>query len=152
MKSGSICIVATQCDLCTQDEVTEKMQIMKKKVQDWFQEELSFTTKIFKPTLVRKNTFSDKNIHYFQTSSLNMEGMEDIKDFLFSEAKSSISVLPKQWADVFKKLMKRLTRTLILLLSPGTKLYLERVRLSLEIYFLTLKNHCSVYSFSMTQE
>ena len=107
MKSGSICIVATQCDLCTQDEVTEKMQILKKKVQDWFQEELSFTTKIFKPTLVRKNTLSDKNIHYFQTSSLNMEGMEDTKEFLFTTAKSNLSVLPNRWAAVFKKMDER---------------------------------------------
>ena len=105
MKSGSICIVATQCDLCTQDEVTEKMQILKKKVQDWFQEELSFTTKIFKPTLV--NTWSDKNIHYFRTSSLNMEGMEDTKEFLFTTAKSNLSVLPNRWAAVFKKMDER---------------------------------------------
>ena len=106
MKSGSICIVATQCDLCTQYEVIGKMQILKKKVQNWFQEELSFTTKmkLLKPRSPKKSALIDKNIYYLQTSSLNMEGMEDIRDFLFSEAKSSISVLPKRWADVFKKI------------------------------------------------
>ena len=104
MKSGNIAIVATQCDLCTQDEVTEKMKILEKKVHNWFQEELSFTTKICKPTLARKSALSDKNIHYFQTSSLNMEGMEDTKEFLFRGAKLNISVLPKRWADVYIKM------------------------------------------------
>ena len=106
MKNGSICIVATQCDRCTQDEVIRKMQILKNKVQNWFEEELSFTTKMkfLKPRSPKKSALINKNIYYLQTSSLNMKGMEDIKDFLFSEAKSSISVLPKQWADVFKKI------------------------------------------------
>ena len=109
MKSGSICIVATECDLCTQNEVLEKMNILKNKVDTWFEKELSFTTKmkLCEQTSDKKTTLIDKSIHYFKTSSLNMEGIEDIKVFLFSEAKSSISVLPKRWANVFKKMDKK---------------------------------------------
>ena len=106
LKSGSICIVATQCDLCTQDEVTAKMKILEKKVDNWLEEELSFTTKmkLHKSTSAEESTLIRKNIHYLQTSSLNMDGIEDIKQFLFREAKSNRSVLPKRWAGVFKEI------------------------------------------------
>ena len=106
MKSGNIFIVATQCDLCPKDEITKKMSILKTQVNTWLQEELSFTAKMrfCQLLLARKGALNDKNIEYFQTSSLNMEGMEDVKNCLFREAKSNRSVLPKRWADVYKKI------------------------------------------------
>ena len=106
MKSGSICIVATQCDLCTQDEVAEKMKILEKKVEKWLEEELSFTSKMnfCRRMTARKSVLIDKNIHYFQTSSLNMKGIKGVEEFLLGQAKLSLSVLPKRWANVFKKM------------------------------------------------
>ena len=106
MKNGSICIVATQCDLCTEDEVTEKMQTLERKVCNWFQEELSFITKMnfCRRITAKKSALTDKNIHYFQTSSLNMKGIKGVEEFLLGQAKLSLAVLPKRWANVFKKM------------------------------------------------
>ena len=106
MKSGSICIVATQCDLCSEQEVKVKMNTLKRKVNNWFEEELLFWKKLrsHQPRIAPKNILLHKNICYFQTSSLNMEGVTDVAEFLFREAKSRRSVIPSVWADVYKKI------------------------------------------------
>ena len=115
MKSGSIYIVATQCDLCPPNEMKKKMSMLKRQVNNWLEEELSFTTKMgfYQPITARKGALNDRHIEYFQTSSLNMEGMEDIKEFLFREAKSDKSVFPKHWADVYKKMDEKADKNFI---------------------------------------
>ena len=108
MKNGSVCIVATQCDLCTEGEVQEKMRILKKKVDNWIEEETSFRKKLrsHQPKImrVRENIFNEQNIHYFQSSSRTMKGVHDVEDFLFREAKLRRSVLPQRWTEVYKKM------------------------------------------------
>ena len=108
MKNGSVCIVATQCDLCTEHEVQEKMRILKEKVDNWIEEETSFKKKLrpHQPKIigVRENIFDKKNIHYFQSSSLTMKGVHDVEDFLFREAKLSRLVLPERWTEVYKQM------------------------------------------------
>ena len=52
----------------------------------------------------KKSALTDKNIHYFQTSSLNMKGIKGVEEFLLGQAKLSLAVLPKRWANVFKKM------------------------------------------------
>ena len=108
MISGSICVVATQCDLCTESELQEKMEMLKEKVTNWIKDELSFWKKIRShhpsTTEARRSIFVDLKFYYFQTSSLNMEGVTNLKKFLFKEANSNISVLPQQWTDVYKKI------------------------------------------------
>ena len=101
MKSGSIVIVATQSDLCTEDEVQEKMGLLKEKVQKWVKEESSFRKKL-RPA--EENILDKRKIHYFQSSSLTMKGVYDVAVFLFHEAKLSRSVLPKRWTEVYKKM------------------------------------------------
>ena len=108
MKSGSVCIVATQCDLCTEDEVMEKMMMLKEKVHKWIEEELSFRKKL-RPHLLKivpgqENILENRKIHFFQSSSMNMKGVHDVEDFLFHQAKFSKSVLPKHWTEVYKKM------------------------------------------------
>ena len=95
---------ATQCDLCGENEVKEKMGILKREANSWLEKELSFARKMGfrKPTSAQRSNSIDKNIHYFQTSSLNMEGVNDLEKFMFREAKSNVSELPKRWADVYK--------------------------------------------------
>ena len=108
MKNGSACIVATQCDLCTEGEVQEKMKILKKKVDNWIEEETSFGKKLrpHQPKIrrVRENIFDKKNIHFFQSSSLTIKGVHDVEAFLFREAKLSRLVLPERWTEVYKKM------------------------------------------------
>ena len=82
MKSGSICIVATQCDFCSKEQVAEKMRILKQKVQNWIKEESSFWKKL-SSTHTEESVLADKKFHYFNTSSLNMKGVRDVEEFLF---------------------------------------------------------------------
>ena len=105
MKRGSICIVATQCDLCTNKEVKEKIRKLKEKLEAWIEEEISFSRKI--RTLHQTSIsgiWGEKKFYYFQTSSLNMEGIKEVEEFLSHEAKSNRSVLPKRWTNIFKKI------------------------------------------------
>ena len=111
MKRGSICIVATQCDLCTEEEVKEKMWVLKRKIENWIEEESSFSRKIRNHQTT--SVFVDKKFHYFQTSSLNMNGIEDVREFLFSGVKSNRSVLPKRWIAVYKKIDERIDANFI---------------------------------------
>ena len=108
MKTGSICIVATQCDLCTEDELDRRMGMLKEKVKNWIKDELSFWEKVkshhASKTAARRNILTHLKFHYFQTSSLSMEGVDTMKKFLFREANSNISVLPERWTDVYKKI------------------------------------------------
>ena len=105
MKRGSICIVATQCDLCTKDEVREKKRKLKVKLEAWIEEEISFSRKIRTPRQASASgIWEEKRFYYFQTSSLNMEGIKEVEEFLFLEAKSNRSVLPKRWTNIFKKI------------------------------------------------
>ena len=112
MKSGSICIVATQCDLCTEEEVEVKMKILKRNVKSWFEEELLFlkTLRSHQKRTTTGSILLDKDIFYFQTSSLNMEGVKDVAEFLFREAKSRRSVIPSRWADLYKKIDEQTDR------------------------------------------
>ena len=113
MTSGRICIVATQCDLCTEGEVEENRGLLKRKVDSWLEEELSFATKMGfrKPTSAQRSNSVDMNIHYFQTSSLNMAGVKELEKFLFQEAMSNVSALPKRWANVYKKMDKQIEKS-----------------------------------------
>ena len=108
MKSGSVGIVSTQCDLCTEGEVEEKMRILKREIENWIEEESSFRKKIgpHQPKIEPspEDILDKSKIHYFQCSSLNMEGVYDVEDFLFREAKLSRSVLPQRWTDVYKRM------------------------------------------------
>ena len=102
MKSGSIGIVATQCDLCTEGEVGEKIKILKEKVENWIEAESSFWKK-FRSTTIKEGILVDRKFNYFNTSSLNMQGLNNVKRFLLREARSNKSILPKRWVDVYKK-------------------------------------------------
>ena len=114
MTSGKICIVATQCDLCGENEVKEKMRILEREADSWLEEEFSFAKKmtLWKSTSAQRSSSVDKNIQYFQTSSLSMEGVKDVQNFLFREAKSNISELPERWADVYKKMDEQIERSI----------------------------------------
>ena len=106
MKSGKICIVATQCDLCCKEEVKAKMSIMKEKVQKWIEKELSFFRKMkLRPlTEVQETILVDRNIPYFQTSSKNMDGIKELKEYLFHQAKHTKLTLPRYWADIYMRI------------------------------------------------
>ena len=108
MKSGSICIVATQCDLCMENEINEKLETLKGKINSWLEEEQSFWEKVtpHESTTSRNDQplLDANNFHYFLTSSLDMKGVYEIKHFLFNEARSDTSVIPKHWAKVYSKM------------------------------------------------
>ena len=108
MKSGSICIVATQCDLCTENEINEKLETLKGKINTWFEEEQSFWRKVASlESMTSRNDqplLNANNFHYFLASSLDMKGVDEIKHFLFSETRSDTSVIPKHWAKVYSKM------------------------------------------------
>ena len=108
MKSGSICIVATQCGLCTENEVNEKLEALKGKISSWPEEEQSFWEKVtpHESTTSREDqpVLNTTNFHYFLTSSLDMKGVDEIKHFLFNEARSDTSVIPKHWVKVYSKM------------------------------------------------
>ena len=109
MKNGSICIVATQCDLCNEQEVTEKTQILKKEVQKWIKEESLFWKKL-RSTHTKGGILDNKKFHYFKTSSLDMQGLENVREFLFEAARSNRAVLPKRWIEVYKKMNEEAAR------------------------------------------
>ena len=112
MKSGSICIVATQCDLCAEGEVEKKMTILKEKAQNWIEEESSFWKKLIsrQPRTITEGILVDKKFCYFQTSSMTMQGLKRLEEFLLAEATSNRSVLPKRWIDVYKKINEETDR------------------------------------------
>ena len=68
--------------------------------------EHQYKMKVNKEHLTKKTSdFKFQNIHFFLTSSANMQGMDDLKKFLFDQAQINKLSLPSHWSKMYAKLL-----------------------------------------------
>ena len=108
MSSGRLYIVATQSDLCSDEEILIKMDLLRKTVSEWMDTEQQYRRKV-REGLGEPNQevskLQNRDVRYFITSSATMEGLDELRKFLFAEAKANKIIIPKHWNKMYANLM-----------------------------------------------
>ena len=109
MRNGHVCIVATQVDLCDEDEAQRKMEMLKLKVSKWMDEEIKYIEKLNEPSDSSEPRHQIKKdcITFLMTSSKTMKGMEDLKAYLSQRGDGSKLALPTHWSKMYRKLLNK---------------------------------------------
>ena len=106
MRTGHICVLGTQVDLCPKEEVESKMQMLKREVSVWMDAELKYIHKLNEkqdnPFLAERQRL---HVSFFETSSRTLEGVMELKSYLFARAKENSLTLPGHWSKFYQKLL-----------------------------------------------
>ena len=108
MSSGRLYIAATQSDLCSDEEIRMKMDLLQKSVSDWMDTEQQYRQKVTEgsgQSHEDTSKFHHHSVRYFITSSATMDGLDELKKCLFAEARANKIIIPKHWNKMYGKLM-----------------------------------------------
>ena len=108
MSSGRLYIAATQSDLCSDEEIRMKMDLLQKSLSDWMDTEQQYRQKVTEgsgQSHEDTSKFHHHSVRYFITSSATMDGLDELKKCLFAEARANKINIPKHWNKMYGKLM-----------------------------------------------
>lgn len=110
MRTGHIFVVATQVDLCDDQEVNTKMEMLKNKVSVRMDAELEYIQK-----LNEKNDICEErqklHVSFIETSSSTFKGLQELKYYLYDRTKEYSLTLPAHWRNMYRKLLDQKLET-----------------------------------------
>ena len=110
MRSGKIAVVATNQDLCSEEEVDEKVMIMEELIANWKKDEVTYLHKKAAGQSLVSNVdqalelLSSQEFPIFVTSSKSGSGIANLEKFLLHKANRAKSTLPATWVKLYRKI------------------------------------------------
>ncbi len=110
MRNGKIAVVATNQDLCSEEEVEQKVRIMEDLIANWKEDEITYWHRNAAGQSLVSNAdqalelLSSQEFPIFVTSSKSGSGIADLEKFLLHEANKAKSTLPGTWVKLYRKI------------------------------------------------